>query len=55
MIGDDRRDIVAGREAGAMTIAASYGYVLPGESVSSWEADAIIDSVAPLLQRLSDD
>ncbi len=45
-IGDDERDIVAGRAAGLATVAAGYGYVFPGENPRSWRADAIVDSVA---------
>lgn len=50
-VGDDERDIVAGREAGMTTVAATYGYM--GEKVdhSHWGADLEID--APLaLKRL---
>lgn len=45
-IGDDERDIVAGRAAGLATVAAGYGYVFPGEDPESWNADATVDSVA---------
>ncbi len=42
-IGDDRRDIVAGKAAGCATVAAAYGYLVPGEDPASWEADATVD------------
>jgi len=47
-VGDHRRDIDAGRNAGMVTVAVSYGYVLEGESAADWEADYLVDSVAEL-------
>ncbi len=42
MVGDDRRDIEAGRAAGcALTIAAAYGYVEEPGEVAGWGADQI--------------
>ena len=41
-IGDDQRDIIAGRAAGMATVVAAYGYC--GENTAAlkgWEADAI--------------
>jgi phosphoglycolate phosphatase len=51
-IGDDERDIVAGREAGMTTVAATYGYM--GEKVdhSHWGAHLEIDSPLALLKLL---
>jgi phosphoglycolate phosphatase len=43
-IGDHLRDIEAGRGAGCFTIAASYGYLAPGEAASSWQADAVAEN-----------
>lgn len=45
-IGDDLRDIQAGRAAGMKTIAAAYGY--SEHSSEKWQADYIIDSPAAL-------
>ena len=41
-IGDDPRDIIAGRAAGMRTIAAAYGYVGSHSPVTTWHADAIV-------------
>ena len=50
-VGDHRRDIDAGRNAGMTTVAAGYGYVLAGESATDWRADHTVDTV-PELARL---
>lgn len=50
-VGDDRRDIEAGRAAGMKTVAVRYGY-LNGTSPDTWEADAIIDRPQDLLLHL---
>jgi phosphoglycolate phosphatase len=42
-VGDDKRDIVAGKAAGMKTIAAAYGYSGDAEPVQSWQADAVVD------------
>lgn len=41
-VGDDLRDIQAGRAAGLGTVAAAYGYYSVDAPPSSWLADAII-------------
>lgn len=51
-VGDHRRDIEAGRNAGMTTVAASYGYVLEGESALDWQADVTVDSVFELSRLL---
>ena len=51
-VGDDLRDIQAGRAAGMKTVAALYGYLGQGADVSEWDADASISSPADLLQLL---
>lgn len=51
-VGDDERDIVAGRAAGMSTVAATYGYLGVNASVQEWRADATINSPASLLQWL---
>jgi phosphoglycolate phosphatase len=48
-VGDDLRDIQAGRAAGLRTIAVSYGYLGDGPHYEEWGADHIIDSPAELL------
>lgn len=52
-VGDDERDIQAGRAAGMPTVAALYGYLGQRNDVSAWEADAIIESPAGLLKLLA--
>lgn len=44
-VGDHRRDIEAGINAGMQTIAAAYGYVSPDDPAHDWGADRIADSV----------
>nr|WP_315228601.1 HAD-IA family hydrolase [uncultured Limnohabitans sp.] len=51
-VGDDERDIVAGRAAGMRTVAANYGYLGEKADISSWGADLKIDSPIQLLQLL---
>lgn len=52
-VGDDERDIVAGRAAGMRTVAASYGYLGEKTNIESWGADLHIDSPLKLLQLLA--
>ena len=42
-VGDDRRDVDAGRAAGMATVVAAWGYLGAGEPVHAWGADAVID------------
>lgn len=51
-VGDDMRDIAAGRAAGMYTVAARYGYLGPGADVSAWGADAEVTSPLQLLKLL---
>jgi len=53
-VGDDERDIVAGRAAGMATVAASYGYLGEKTDISSWGADLHVDSPNKLLQLLAE-
>ena len=50
-VGDDRRDVQAGRAAGMKTIVVKFGY-LHGNDPETWDADALIDSPGELLQHL---
>ena len=54
-VGDDRRDIEAGRAAGVWTVAAAYGYSVLIDDISQWQADYIIESPAQLLSWLLPD
>lgn len=51
-VGDDERDVRAGKAAGTATIAASYGYLGLAEVVS-WQADAVISHPRELLSLIS--
>lgn len=51
-VGDDERDIVAGRAAGMQTVAAAYGYLGASTDIAAWNADAVIKNPADLLQLL---
>lgn len=51
-IGDDLRDMQAGRAAGMATLAAAWGYLGQGEPVQAWGADRVLDVPAALLQWL---
>ncbi|TSE23927.1 HAD family hydrolase [Tepidimonas aquatica] len=51
-VGDDERDIVAGRAAGMRTVAACYGYLGQDNAVARWGADAHIDHPLELLNFL---
>jgi phosphoglycolate phosphatase len=53
-VGDDERDIVAGRAAGMGTVAATYGYLGHKSDVDSWGAHATINSPVELLQLLAE-
>ena len=50
-VGDDRRDMQAGRAAGMKVVAARFGY-LNGTDPETWGADAIIDRPQDLLLLL---
>ena len=50
-VGDDRRDIEAGRAAGMRTVAVIYGY-LNGSNPKTWGADAVIERPQDLLNFL---
>jgi 2-phosphoglycolate phosphatase len=43
-VGDDRRDVEAGRAAGMRTVVASYGYLGTGADANNWHADHMIDA-----------
>jgi len=51
-VGDDRRDIEAGRGAGMRVLAAAWGYLGQGESVHDWAADAVLHEPEQLLNWL---
>ncbi|MEF9996549.1 MAG: HAD family hydrolase [Burkholderiaceae bacterium] len=51
-VGDDVRDIEAGRAARLRTVAVSYGYLGAGTPIEAWGADAIAASPGDLLRRV---
>jgi phosphoglycolate phosphatase len=52
MIGDDLRDVLSGRDAGARTIAAGWGY-LDGGDPHTWGADLVVDEPRALIAALA--
>ncbi len=51
-VGDARRDIEAGQNAGMQTIAALYGYIGDWEDASDWRADYYIKTPGEVLQYI---
>ena len=51
-VGDDPRDVQAGRAAGMATLAAAWGYLGPGEPINAWGADAVLACPNDLLNWL---
>jgi 2-phosphoglycolate phosphatase len=51
-VGDDARDILAGRAAGMATVAARYGYLGAGADIARWGADAEVNSPFEVLKLL---
>lgn len=52
-VGDDRRDIAAGRAAGCLTVAVSYGYLGDSGPITEWGADLLIDHPSELSDYLA--
>jgi N-acetyl-D-muramate 6-phosphate phosphatase len=51
-VGDDLRDVQAGRAAGMPTLAAAWGYLGQGEPVHAWGADDVLPTPDALLKWL---
>jgi phosphoglycolate phosphatase len=51
-VGDDERDIVAGKAAGMVTVAANYGYLGVETEVLHWGADFVIHHPMELVDLL---
>ena len=47
-IGDDERDIIAGKAAGMPTIAAAYGYIVDEEKPEDWNADVVVSNASEI-------
>jgi phosphoglycolate phosphatase len=52
-VGDDQRDVQAARAAGMPVLVAGYGYLGDGPPVSTWGADAVVDSVGGIGEWLA--
>ena len=50
-VGDDERDIVAGKAAGMKTLIAAYGYIEDIGNIENWGGDGIIAQPGDLLQH----
>ncbi|HEU0187712.1 MAG TPA: HAD-IA family hydrolase, partial [Gallionellaceae bacterium] len=51
-LGDDKRDMEAGRAAGMPTVIARYGYIDPQADLASWQADGSVDTPLGLLAHI---
>lgn len=51
-VGDDIRDVVAGRAAGMRTLVAAWGYLGTGPACAAWGADAVLPNPDALLHWL---
>jgi phosphoglycolate phosphatase len=51
-VGDDLRDVQAGRAAGMPTLAAAWGYLGGDEAIDTWGADAVLAQPDALLNWL---
>jgi len=55
MVGDDRRDVIAGHAAGTGTLAALFGYIGAGDHPADWGADGLLADPLDLLAWLDRD
>ena len=53
-VGDHRRDIACGNDAGAITIACAYGYLEPWDDIADWNADFVVQSGKELCNLIRD-
>lgn len=51
-VGDDERDIIAGRAAGVFTVGVRYGYLGDGKPIEQWGADRVVDTPAGVFNSL---
>ena len=51
-VGDDLRDVQAGRAAGMTTVAVRWGYLGAGEPIEAWGADHVVSASVDLLKLL---
>ena len=50
-VGDDARDIVAGKAAQMKTLVAAWGYIEDAGMIADWDADDVIEQPLDLLQH----
>nr|WP_245591304.1 phosphoglycolate phosphatase [Derxia gummosa] len=51
-VGDDERDVIAGRAAGMVTVAAAYGYC-SGHNPDDWQPDLVVSAPSQLITALT--
>ena len=51
-VGDDLRDVQAGRAAGMVTVAVHWGYLGEGDAIEAWGADHLVQTPHELLKLL---
>ena len=51
-VGDDERDIIAGKAAGMLTVAADFGFINEDEDVNTWQADMIVKDPIELIELI---
>jgi phosphoglycolate phosphatase len=51
-VGDDPRDVTAGKAAGMLTAAAAWGYLGPDRPIATWGADHSLNHLGELLKLL---
>lgn len=51
-VGDDERDVIAGRASGVKTVVAGWGYLPANADPAQWGADALADTPRSLLERI---
>jgi phosphoglycolate phosphatase len=53
-VGDDERDILAGRAAGVATVGVRYGYLGHGAPIDAWGADRLVDAPGQVFDAVRD-
>jgi phosphoglycolate phosphatase len=53
-VGDNVRDIEAGRAAGMRTVAATWGYIPDDDDPATWQADVLLDDAWALARWLDE-
>ena len=48
MVGDDERDVASAHAAGALAVAAAWGYIRPEDDPGRWNAEAILQHPSDL-------